>query len=54
VKNVYREQVCLNDIKGSKKGEGRYKTMKGKTVFQLQEDKNRQKSFKSVWPKIEI
>jgi hypothetical protein len=25
--NVYREQVCLNGIRGSKKGESRYKTM---------------------------
>jgi hypothetical protein len=26
--------MCLNDIKGSKKGESRYKTMNGKPSFQ--------------------
>jgi hypothetical protein len=54
VKNVYREQVCLSDMKGSKKGESRYKTMKGKAVLQLPEQNNRRKWFKSVRPKIEI
>jgi hypothetical protein len=54
VKNVYREQVWLNGIKGSKKGENRYKTMNGKAVLQLAEEKIRRKSLKSVWPKIEI
>jgi hypothetical protein len=54
VKNVYREEVCLNGIKGSKKGESRYKTMNGKAIFQLPGRKNRRKSFKSVWMKIEF
>jgi hypothetical protein len=54
VKNVYREQVCLNGIKGSKKDQSRYKTMNGKAVLQLPEQKNRRKTFKSVWPKIEL
>jgi hypothetical protein len=54
VKNVYRKQECLNGIKGSKKGESRYEMMNGKAVLQLPEQKNRRKSFKSVWPKIEI
>jgi hypothetical protein len=50
VKNVYREQVCLKGIKGSKKGESRYK----KAVLQLPEQKNQWKSFKNVCPKIEL
>jgi hypothetical protein len=54
VKNVYREQVCLNGIKGSKKGESHYKTMNRKAVLQLPKQKNRQKSLKGVWPKIEL
>jgi hypothetical protein len=33
VMNVYREQVFLDGIKGSKKGESRYKTMNGKIVY---------------------
>jgi hypothetical protein len=37
VKNVYREQVCLNDTKGSKKGESPYKTINGKADLQLPE-----------------
>jgi hypothetical protein len=37
-KNAYREQVCLNGIKGSKKGESHYKTMNGKAVLQLTEE----------------
>jgi uncharacterized protein YecE (DUF72 family) len=37
-----------------KKCESRYKTMNGKTALQLPEEKNRRKSFKSVWPKIEL
>jgi hypothetical protein len=37
VKNVYREQGCLNGIKGSKMGESRYKTMNEKAVLQLPE-----------------
>jgi hypothetical protein len=28
--------------------------MNGKVVLQLPEQKNRRKSFKSVWPKIEL
>jgi hypothetical protein len=54
MKNDYLERVCLNGIKGSKKGECRYKTMNGKAVFQLPEEKNRRKLCKSVWPKIEL
>jgi hypothetical protein len=53
VKNVYREQMCLNGMKGSKQGESLYKSINGKAVLQLPEQKNRRKSFKSVWPKIE-
>lgn len=45
--------MCLNSIKGSKKGESHYK-INGKAVLQLPEQKNRRKSFKSVWPKIEL
>jgi hypothetical protein len=41
VKNVYQEQVCLNGIKGSKKGKSRYKTMTGKAVLQHPEQKYR-------------
>jgi hypothetical protein len=52
--NVYREQVCLNGMTGSEKGESRYKTMNGKTVLQLPEQRNKRKSFKSIWPKIEL
>jgi hypothetical protein len=37
-----------------KKGESRYKTMNGKAVLQLPEQKNRRNSFKSFWLKIEI
>jgi hypothetical protein len=33
VKNVYREQMCLNGTKGSKKGESHFKTMNGKFIF---------------------
>jgi hypothetical protein len=44
----------LKGVKGSKKGESRYKTMNGKAVFQLVKQKNRRKSVKSVWPKIEL
>jgi hypothetical protein len=47
-------QVCLNDIKGSEKGECRYKTMNRKAILQLPEQKDRWKSFKSVWPKIKL
>jgi hypothetical protein len=54
VKNVYPEQMDLKGVKGSKKGESRYKTMKGKAVFQLVKQRNRRKSVKSVWPKIEL
>jgi hypothetical protein len=53
MKNVYQEQVCLNGIKGLKKGESCYKAMHGKAILQLPEQKNEWKSFKSVWPKIE-
>jgi hypothetical protein len=45
LKSAYGEE-CLNGIKGSKKGESHYKTMNGKAVLQLREQKNRQKSFK--------
>jgi hypothetical protein len=54
VKNVYREQVCLNGIKVSKKSESHYKTTNGKVVLQLPEQKNQRNLFKSVWPKIEL
>jgi hypothetical protein len=37
---IYRTSVFAS-IKGSKKGEGRYKTMSGKAVLQLPEQKNR-------------
>jgi hypothetical protein len=48
LKSAYGEEcltikVCLNDINGSKKGESRYKTMNGKAVLQLPEQKNRRK-----------
>jgi hypothetical protein len=49
VKNVY-----LNGIKGSKEGESHYKTMNGKAVLQIPEQKDWYKSFQSVWPKIEL
>jgi hypothetical protein len=35
VKNVYLEQVCLNGVKRSKKGESPYKTKNGKAVLQI-------------------
>jgi hypothetical protein len=38
MKNVYREQVCLNGIKGSKKGKSHYKTINVKVVLQLPEE----------------
>jgi hypothetical protein len=59
LKRAYGEE-CLsrtsvfNGIKGSKKGESHYKTINGKAVLQIPEQKNRRKSFKSVWPKIEL
>jgi hypothetical protein len=53
VKNVYLEQVCLDSIKGSEKGESHYKT-NIKAISQLPEQQNREKSFKSVWPKTEV
>jgi hypothetical protein len=54
LKSAYGEEclsttMCLNDMKGSKKGESHRKTMNGKAVLQLPE----QKLFKRVWPKIE-
>jgi hypothetical protein len=57
-KSAYGEE-CLSRtsvfewFKRSKKGESRYKTMNGKIVIHLLEHKNRLKSFKSVWPKID-
>jgi hypothetical protein len=42
VKNAYLEQLCLNGMKGSEKGESRYRMMNGKTVFQHAEWKSRQ------------
>jgi hypothetical protein len=59
LKSAYGEQ-CLSGTsvfectEGSKKGESRYETMNGKAVLQLPEQKNRRKSFKSAWPKIEL
>jgi hypothetical protein len=54
LKNAYGEceQVSLNGVNGSKKGESCYKTINAKAVLELPEHKNRQKSFRSVWPKI--
>jgi hypothetical protein len=49
-----QEQVRLNGIKGSKKSKSPNKMMNGKAVLQLPEQKNRWKSFKSVWPKIKL
>jgi hypothetical protein len=37
------KQVCLDGINGSKKGQTRYKTMNGKAVLQLPEQKNQRK-----------
>jgi hypothetical protein len=37
VKNIYREKVCFNAIKVSKKGESRYKTMIAKAVLEFPE-----------------
>jgi hypothetical protein len=59
LKSGYSEErlsrtVCVNGIKGSKKDESCYKTMNRKAILQLPEQKNRRKSFKSVWPKIEL
>jgi hypothetical protein len=42
--------VCVNGIKCS----GSLEDDERKCVLQVPEQKNRQKSFKSVWPKIEL
>jgi hypothetical protein len=49
MKNVYREQACLNGIKGSMKSKTRYKTTNGKAVLQFPEQKNRRGSIKSQY-----
>jgi hypothetical protein len=48
---------CLsraNVFEWHEKGEGRFKTMERKPVLQLPEQKNRRKSLKNIWPKIEV
>jgi hypothetical protein len=55
LKSMYgEEQVFLNGIKGLKKGNSCYKTMNRNAALQLPEQKNRRKSFKTVWPKIQL
>jgi hypothetical protein len=59
LKSVYGEECLLRTsvfehMKGSRKGKNVCKTMNGKAVLQLPEQKNQRKSFKSVWLKIEL
>jgi hypothetical protein len=53
LKNVYLEEV-FSGMKGSERDESPFKAMNGWTIFQLAEQKNQWKSFKSVWPNIEL
>jgi hypothetical protein len=46
--------MCLNGIKGSKEGENCNKALNGKAIIKLPEVKNRRKSFKTVWPQMEL
>jgi hypothetical protein len=59
MKSAYGEEFLLKTSvfewhQSSKMGKSRYKKMNGKSVLRLPEQKNRRKSFKSVWLKIEL